>query len=152
MGVWGGGGGGSGGGGGWCCFFFFFNDTATTEIYTLSLHDALPIYMFAAEASSAVRRSGAEAHLLGFDTEVHFRGRMSHADAMGGISMRSGGGTDYGDALEEAEALAPSMIIMLTDLDAPTAFRVSVPFLWAVPVQPRIEPKFGEFLVIGDFA
>src|SRR2546430_7439144 len=31
-----------------CCLpiliFFFFNDTATTEIYTLSLHDALPIY------------------------------------------------------------------------------------------------------------
>src|SRR3712207_8982834 len=25
------------------CVFFFFNDTATTEIYTLSLHDALPI-------------------------------------------------------------------------------------------------------------
>src|SRR2546428_6742205 len=31
--------------------FFFFNDTATTEIYTLSLHDALPIYQF-------VRRMG----------------------------------------------------------------------------------------------
>src|SRR3712207_8799655 len=26
-----------------CIIFFFFNDTATTEIYTLSLHDALPI-------------------------------------------------------------------------------------------------------------
>src|SRR3712207_8344393 len=26
------------------CAFFFFNDTATTEIYTLSLHDALPIF------------------------------------------------------------------------------------------------------------
>src|SRR3712207_7324447 len=26
-----------------CSFLFFFNDTATTEIYTLSLHDALPI-------------------------------------------------------------------------------------------------------------
>src|SRR3712207_9572266 len=26
-------------------FFFFFNDTATTEIYTLSLHDALPIFI-----------------------------------------------------------------------------------------------------------
>src|ERR1039457_3532237 len=26
-------------------FIFFFNDTATTEIYTLSLHDALPIYL-----------------------------------------------------------------------------------------------------------
>ena len=32
---------GGGGGGGWG---FFFNDTATTEIYTRSLHDALPIY------------------------------------------------------------------------------------------------------------
>src|SRR5208282_6791200 len=30
-------------------FFFFFNDTATTEIYTLSLHDALPISMFTAD-------------------------------------------------------------------------------------------------------
>src|SRR3712207_8223689 len=26
-------------------FYFFFNDTATTEIYTLSLHDALPIFI-----------------------------------------------------------------------------------------------------------
>src|SRR2546430_8082340 len=30
--------------------FFFFNDTATTEIYTLSLHDALPIFEVAGEA------------------------------------------------------------------------------------------------------
>src|SRR5258708_9125041 len=30
----------------WIFFFFFFNDTATTEIYTLSLHDALPISSF----------------------------------------------------------------------------------------------------------
>src|SRR3712207_7865898 len=27
-------------------YFFFFNDTATTEIYTLSLHDALPIFPY----------------------------------------------------------------------------------------------------------
>src|SRR5256885_13920810 len=32
-------------------FFFFFNDTATTEIYTLSLHDALPIWRGAAAGS-----------------------------------------------------------------------------------------------------
>src|SRR5438874_4075227 len=30
-------------------FFFFFNDTATTEIYTLSLHDALPIFAHGGE-------------------------------------------------------------------------------------------------------
>src|SRR3712207_9383712 len=34
--------------------FFFFNDTATTEIYTLSLHDALPIYGAAATSSNQV--------------------------------------------------------------------------------------------------
>src|SRR3712207_7292547 len=32
--------------------FFFFNDTATTEIYTLSLHDALPIFAQRAERQS----------------------------------------------------------------------------------------------------
>src|SRR3989441_11616123 len=36
-------------------FFFFFNDTATTEIYTLSLHDALPI---SSTSSSPTRRTG----------------------------------------------------------------------------------------------
>src|SRR6202158_6545838 len=35
-------------------FFFFFNDTATTEIYTLSLHDALPIWT---DASRMLRNS-----------------------------------------------------------------------------------------------
>src|SRR2546421_8373272 len=34
-------------------FFFFFNDTATTEIYTLSLHDALPIWTRTATAASS---------------------------------------------------------------------------------------------------
>ena len=34
--------------------FFFFNDTATTEIYTLSLHDALPISLVVGEHSAAV--------------------------------------------------------------------------------------------------
>src|SRR3712207_7151656 len=36
--------------------FFFFNDTATTEIYTLSLHDALPIYLLLLEQLAAVER------------------------------------------------------------------------------------------------
>src|SRR3712207_8103847 len=35
--------------------FFFFNDTATTEIYTLSLHDALPISYTSTGATSAAR-------------------------------------------------------------------------------------------------
>src|SRR2546429_4420042 len=39
--------------------FFFFNDTATTEIYTLSLHDALPIYV-PAEGSRPREDDGAD--------------------------------------------------------------------------------------------
>src|SRR5690349_25146130 len=45
-------------------FFFFFNDTATTEIYTLSLHDALPICEDPDEGrlAGAVRAVEAEDH------------------------------------------------------------------------------------------
>src|SRR2546428_12704136 len=38
--------------------FFFFNDTATTEIYTLSLHDALPISSACRAGSDRAARSG----------------------------------------------------------------------------------------------
>src|SRR3712207_7816013 len=36
--------------------FFFFNDTATTEIYTLSLHDALPIWAVDGDDDAAVQQ------------------------------------------------------------------------------------------------
>src|SRR5690349_22134944 len=39
------------------CFFFFFNDTATPEIYTLSLHDALPISRGRRRLSAAAGRA-----------------------------------------------------------------------------------------------
>src|SRR6266550_8935770 len=40
-------------------FFFFFNDTATTEIYTLSLHDALPISRACSSAGRVLPAPGA---------------------------------------------------------------------------------------------
>src|SRR5258708_33676516 len=62
--------------------FFFFNDTATTEIYTLSLHDALPIYLGAKRIG---QRFDGNRHggLIGDDggrwwqEERHHRGRQS---------------------------------------------------------------------------
>src|SRR5216684_5354723 len=42
-------------------FFFFFNDTATTEIYTLSLHDALPIRSSSWSGSHAAASAGSSA-------------------------------------------------------------------------------------------
>src|SRR2546429_3088902 len=60
-------------------FFFFFNDTATTEIYTLSLHDALPISLLravqAASGSTALRWQGHSA-----DAEENWQ-RLSVAEA-----------------------------------------------------------------------
>src|SRR5215203_7550131 len=47
-------------------FFFFFNDTATTEIYTLSLHDALPTYAVAADDESLWIAAGPH-HVLRVD-------------------------------------------------------------------------------------
>src|SRR2546429_4427322 len=45
-------------------FFFFFNDTATTEIYTLSLHDALPIYRTGNGLWAALARTTAGLNIL----------------------------------------------------------------------------------------
>ena len=64
-------------------FFFFFNDTATTEIYTLSLHDALPIwaefvdydarYERPAEAEALVGDATKAREALGWEPKVKFK-------------------------------------------------------------------------------
>src|SRR5207237_10829146 len=56
-------------------FFFFFNDPATTELYTLSLHDALPIFV-----RVAADRRGGEDHVRRFPAAA----RGSPARSIGG--------------------------------------------------------------------
>src|SRR5688572_30959662 len=51
-------------------FFFFFNDTATTEIYTLSLHDALPI---SPDTSGPATISTCDGTATAYDTVVYIR-------------------------------------------------------------------------------
>src|ERR1035437_3259017 len=54
------------------CVFFFFNDTATTEIYTLSLHDALPICLFdQGPVGGTAPHGGPESDLAFFLTSEH---------------------------------------------------------------------------------
>src|SRR2546422_2126116 len=48
-------------------FFFFFNDTATTEIYTLSLHDALPIFRSLGRGGRFVSCGGTTGPKVAFD-------------------------------------------------------------------------------------
>src|SRR5260221_9298506 len=59
--------------------FFFFNDTATTEIYTLSLHDALPISRRSAVVSAACWSSENPAS-RNCRSEEHTSELQSHSD------------------------------------------------------------------------
>src|SRR2546427_11736477 len=52
-------------------FFFFFNDTATTEIYTLSLHDALPICLHENADLAAVEVAVPEQFRIRHRSEEH---------------------------------------------------------------------------------
>src|SRR5207248_10231728 len=52
-------------------FFFFFNDTATTEIYTLSLHDALPILAGVSGIERRAEKAG------GHKLPPHFRRQLA---------------------------------------------------------------------------
>src|SRR6266496_4175264 len=88
-----------------CFFLFFFNDTATTEIYTLSLHDALPIRRF------LLRHRYRE--------DWAFREKDLKLEADGGVSAE-GGQTRFdpeADRVEFFEALEQ-------DLDTPRALAV----------------------------
>src|SRR5437868_11405958 len=46
------------------CICFFFNDPATTYIYTLSLHDALPIYLFSRSRRKTNKRKSKHSAML----------------------------------------------------------------------------------------
>src|SRR5216683_7953270 len=65
-------------------FFFFFNDTATTEIYTLSLHDALPI---SARLDARIRQAAGSARqrarlFLGVSRARHSRRSEEHTSEL----------------------------------------------------------------------
>src|SRR6266568_9326250 len=64
-------------------FFFFFNDTATTEIYTLSLHDALPISFCtrsrdarSSPGNTADARTRSEEHTSELQSQFHLVCRL----------------------------------------------------------------------------
>ncbi len=90
-------------------------------------------------------------HLLVFDEEVGQtirldqvagRGRMDH-------QVRTGGGTDFTDLFDKSARLHPSILVVLTDLDAPIPAAPKFPVIWAVPQRGEM-PPFGKLLLIKD--
>src|SRR5256886_6805108 len=102
-------------------FFFFFNDTATTEIYTLSLHDALPICAHTPRqgahqsrrhrgARHPARRGDSAAAILRTVHAVEYPRRLSRAAELrrGGGAHRSRGSRAIHDpAADSARLVAP---------------------------------------------
>jgi hypothetical protein len=120
---------------------------------TSSSIDPLTLSLFLAETEGIVRRTGAEAHLLAFDTDVHETRRLDTAAWSGlrDMALRTGGGTDFAPVLAAAGRLSPSIAVILTDLDAAFGPPPTCPVLWAVPGRnPVAPPPFGRLLRIGD--
>src|SRR2546430_14824022 len=94
--------------------FFFFNDTATTEIYPLSLHDALPISIHC----GALPREVFESELFGHEKGA-FTGAVA---AKPGLVELADGGTLL---LDEIGELEPDIQVkLLRALETGTFFRV----------------------------
>jgi predicted metal-dependent peptidase len=120
---------------------------------TSSSIDAQTLRLFMAEAEAIVRRTGAEAHLLSFD-EVVFELTQLDGDgwtALRACPARTGGGTDYTDLFEKAGMLRPSIVVILTDMDAPLPPAPRFPIVWAVP-RTVAAPPFGRVIVAADIA
>ncbi|MFP7672910.1 VWA-like domain-containing protein [Marivita sp. S0852] len=99
--------------------------------------------LFAAETLGIQRRSGTDVHLLGFDTVVHSQLKLERHDDLTRLELNRGGGTNLEPVFATAKSLDPSLLIVLTDLDAPLPKRPKHPVLWAVPAPVTPAPPFG---------
>jgi predicted metal-dependent peptidase len=117
---------------------------------TSSSIDPQTLRLFTAEAEGITRRTGAEAHLLAFDEGVFQALRLDPDGwtALRRTPLRQGGGTDYGDLFTKAAALRPSILVVLTDLDASLPPAPRFPVIWAVPGDAPA-PGYGRVLQIS---
>ena len=103
--------------------------------------DALALLM--AETAAIARRTRAELHLIPFDDTPAPAIKLDPATAptqLRKINAPRGGGTAFAPAFAAAAALTPSILIVLTDLEAPLPQRPRFPVIWAVP-DARHAPK-----------
>src|SRR3712207_8330670 len=85
------------------CSFVFFNDTATTEIYTLSLHDALPISPSPCARPCRARKDGARA--------VARRRRRSGSRAGSWVQHRPGRSEEHTSELQSRQYLVCRLLL-----------------------------------------
>src|SRR6202521_2874567 len=88
-----------------CIFFFFFKNTATTEIYTLSLHDALPIFRaFVGFQPPLYELSSGEGN-----GEPHMRGRVMMVEVCNGTT--AGGAYRFAPRADPADGFLDVCVV-----------------------------------------
>src|SRR2546425_2694040 len=101
--------------------FFFFNDTATTEIYTLSLHDALPIFLFLQRQTEllAAARYRYDAVVAQRDSVAlaatflpELRSENTRLRGLLGLSAKLGGGYVSAEILHQPEPTNPLSFVV----------------------------------------
>ncbi len=117
-----------------------------------SIDDAL-LERFSRELDAITRRAEAGVVLVVGDDAVRRVAYLPPGDAgLRGLSFQGRGGTDFAPLLREADAHAPDIGVVLTDLDGPADFRPRWPVLWAVPAEAagraRARAPFGRVVAI----
>lgn len=110
--------------------------------------DAMSLLM--AEVTGIARRARADIWLIPFDDHpapaLHLMPATWRAQ-IAALAPRRGGGTDFAPAFTAARALAPSILIVLTDLEAPLPPKPRHPVIWAVPdARHAPRPAWGSVL------
>jgi len=117
--------------------------------------DGTLLAMFASQVAGIAKRTGAETHVLVFDQAVRSRavmGRGVWERRITDILFSRDGGTSFIAVMEEALALTPSAIVILTDLQGPFGPPPpkGVPVIWAVPGDPPPDgAPFGRVLSLA---
>lgn len=115
-----------------------------------SIDDALLARLGRELAALSRRAHAGMVRVIGDDQVREVRVLAAGEDALEGLRVAGGGGTDFGPLLREADRHRPDIGVVLTDLDGPTDFRPSWPVIWAVPLPQalRAQAPFGRVLAL----
>lgn len=116
------------------------SSSVTDDALSLLLHEAVAL----------ARRTRAELHLIPFDdqpgTTVLLTSTTTASD-LRRLAVPRGGGTAFPPVFDAAAALRPSVLIVLTDLEAPLPVQPRFPVIWAVPdARHAPRPSWGTLL------
>jgi predicted metal-dependent peptidase len=117
---------------------------------TSSSIDDLRWRMFSAEITGIARRTGAELIVIPFDESPEPPLRLGPGEGLSRLALldtRRGGGTDFRPLLQQAQSLALSILVILTDLEGETGPAPrGLPVIWALPPGAQTPAPWGKRL------